>query len=130
VPASEAAVGRLHEATGRPVLTAAAAGKTAREGYKKHGIFTWAVLDALKNGDANSNGTIELSELAGHVQDLVPKLSTEMRSEVPKADKLNKTERAALTIPVPEDTNRSTAYSQSARFGSRGENFVVAKTLH
>ena len=31
-PASDAAVGRLHEATGRPVLTAAAAGQFAHEG--------------------------------------------------------------------------------------------------
>jgi hypothetical protein len=51
-PASEAAVGRLHEATGRPVLTAAAAGQFAHEGLitpsgDRHGVFTWAVLDAL-----------------------------------------------------------------------------------
>ena len=50
-PASEAAIGRLHEATGRPVLTAAASGKAAWEGYKGHGVFTWALLDALRNGD-------------------------------------------------------------------------------
>jgi hypothetical protein len=36
VPTSEAAVGRPHEATGRPVLTVAAAGKPAFEGYKGH----------------------------------------------------------------------------------------------
>jgi uncharacterized caspase-like protein len=51
VPASEAAIGRLHEATGRPVLTAAAEGKPAFEGCEGHGVFTWALLDALKNGD-------------------------------------------------------------------------------
>ena len=34
-PASEAAVGRLHEATGRPVLTAAAAGKPAFRGLQR-----------------------------------------------------------------------------------------------
>jgi Caspase domain len=71
VPASEAAIGRLHEATGRPVLTAAAEGKPAFEGYKGHGVFTWALLDALKNGDRNGNGYIELSELVAHVQDQV-----------------------------------------------------------
>jgi hypothetical protein len=79
VPASEAAIGRLHEATGRPVLTAAATGKPALEGYKGHGVFTWALLDALRNGDTNNNGTIELSELVAHVQALVPKISQEMR---------------------------------------------------
>jgi hypothetical protein len=44
-PASEAAVGRLHEATGRPVITAAATGQFAHEGEigasgEKHGLFT------------------------------------------------------------------------------------------
>ena len=69
MPASEAAIGRLHEATGRPVLTAAAEGKPAFEGYEGHGVFTWTLLDALKNGDRNGNGSIELSELVAHVQD-------------------------------------------------------------
>jgi hypothetical protein len=46
-PASEAGVGRLHEATGRPVLTAAAAGQFAHEGViagtgERRGVFTWA----------------------------------------------------------------------------------------
>jgi uncharacterized caspase-like protein len=50
-PASEATVVQLHEATGRPVLTAAAAGQKAGEGViagsrEGHGYFTWAVLDA------------------------------------------------------------------------------------
>ena len=67
MPASEAAIGRLHEATGRPVLTAAAEGKPALEGHEGNGVFTWALLDALKNGDRNGNGTIELSELVAHV---------------------------------------------------------------
>ena len=100
---SEAAIGRLHEATGRPVLTAAAAGKQALEGYvgrdgKRYGVFTAAVLDALRNGDTNRNGTIELSELVAHVQALVPKISGD------------------LIIQKP-------------RLGSRGEDFAIARRL-
>ncbi len=71
-PASEAAVGRLHEATGRPVLTAAATGKPAFEGYKGHGVFTYALLEALHMGDTNNNGKIELTELVAHVEKRVP----------------------------------------------------------
>jgi hypothetical protein len=71
VPASEAAIGRLHEATGRPVLTAAAEGKSAFEGYEGHGVFTWALLYALKHADRNGNDFIELSELVARVQDQV-----------------------------------------------------------
>jgi len=74
-PTSEAAIGRLHEATGRPVLTAAAEGKPAFEGYKGHGVFTWALRDALSNDDRNANGFIELSELVAPVRDQVPKIA-------------------------------------------------------
>jgi hypothetical protein len=71
-------VGRLHEATGRPVLTAAAAGKPAFEGYRGHGVFTSALIDALFHGDTNGDGLIELSDLAVHVKNTVPKISAEM----------------------------------------------------
>ena len=113
VPASEAAVGRLHEATGRPVLTAAAEGQPAFEGYEGHGVFTWALLDALRNGDRNGNGTIELSEIVLHVQDQVPKISA----------KLNGRGRAAIAARGSSDDR------QSARFGSRGEDFVLVRKL-
>jgi uncharacterized caspase-like protein len=112
--ASEAGVGRLHEATGRPVLTATAAGQQAGEGViagsrEGHGYFTWAVLDALSHGDANGNGLIELSELAAHAQSVVPKV--------------------AAGIVVRAATSGPAAGQQAARFGSRGEDFAVARRL-
>lgn len=113
VPASEAAIGRLHEATGRPVLTAAAEGKSAFEGYQGYGIFTWTLLDALKNGDRNGNGSIELSELVAHVRNGVPQISA----------RLNGRGHAAVAA------RGSTGYGQSARFGSRGEDFVLVPRL-
>jgi WD40 repeat protein/uncharacterized caspase-like protein len=112
-PASEAAIGRLHEATGRPVLTAAAEGKPAFEGFEGHGVFTWALLDALKNGDRNGNGSIELSELVVHVQDQVPQISA----------KLNGRGVAAVAAEKAADER------QSARFGSRGEDFTLVQRL-
>jgi hypothetical protein len=45
------------------------------------GIFTWAVLDALKHGDTCDDGIIELSELAAYIQAEVPKLAAELRGE-------------------------------------------------
>lgn len=113
VPASEAAIGRLHEATGRPVLTAAAEGKPAFEGYQGHGVFTWALLDALKNGERNANGTIELSELVAHVQDQVPKIAAKLNG------------RGSTTVAA----RGSAGERQSARFGSRGEDFAVVRRL-
>lgn len=127
-PASEAAVGRLHEATGRPVLTAAATGKAALEGYPDnngHGIFTWALLDALKNGDTNGNGVIELSELVAHVQAEVPRRAAELRGgRAP-----DQPERGARPVSDTGDVARYAAFRQSARFGSRGENFAVVRRL-
>jgi WD40 repeat protein len=115
-PASEAAVGRLHEATGRPVLTAAAAGQFAHEGLiggtgDRHGVFTWALFDALRNGDTDGNGTIELSELVRHVQNVVPKIAADLGGKG----------RAATSEPVYG--------KQAARFGSRGEDFALVERL-
>jgi hypothetical protein len=67
----------LHEAIGRPVLTAAAKGKPAFEVYEGDGVFTWGLLDALKNSDRNGNGYIEPSERGVHVQDQVNRCPAE-----------------------------------------------------
>jgi WD40 repeat protein len=116
--ASEAGVGRLHEATGRPVLTAAALGQFAYEGViarsgNRHGLFTWALLDALRNGDTNGSGSIELSELVNHVQTLVPKLAAD----------LGGTGRSAFAVLRP------LGVEQAARFGSRGEDFTLVTRI-
>lgn len=112
-PASEAAIGRLHEATGRPVLTAAASGKPAYEGYKGHGVFTFALLDALHRGDSNGNGVIELSELVAHVQNQVPKFSAELGG------------RGVSTIVIRGFKDDK----QSVHFGSTGEDFALVRRL-
>jgi WD40 repeat protein len=112
-PASETAVGRLHEATGRPVLTAAAAGKPAFEGYRGHGVFTWAVIDALYHGDSNGDGLIELSELVDYVQSAVPKISAE----------LNGKGRTAIAVRGFGDDR------QTAHFGATGGDFALVRRL-
>jgi uncharacterized caspase-like protein len=70
-PTSDASIGRLHEATGRPVLTAAAQGQSALEVQDiRHGVFTAALLDALHRAQAKEDGAIMLSSLVAYVQDL------------------------------------------------------------
>ena len=110
-PAVDAGVGRLHEATGRPVLTAAAKGQEALE-FKgiKHGIFTSALIHALHHSDTNQEGLIMLSSLVAHVQDLVPKL-------------LDPKQREAY------ESRGLAGESQSARFGSLGEDFALVRRL-
>jgi hypothetical protein len=94
-------------------LTAAASGKPAFEGHNGHGVFTFAMMDALHKGDSNGNGIIELSELVSHVQELVPKL----------AGKLNG--RSVTAVAARGFTDDE----QSARFGSTGEDFAIARRL-
>ncbi len=111
-PASEAAVGRLHEATGRPILTATAAGQEAVElTALGHGIFTSALIDALHHGDRNGDGLIEVSELAAHVQELVPKLVADGKG------------RRGVTV------RGAGGGSQSARFGTTGGDFAVVSQV-
>lgn len=117
-PASEAAVGRLHEATGRPVLTAAATGKPAFEGYKGHGVFTYALMEALHKGDTNNNGKIELTELVAHVEKRVPELSAEL-------DEKGGVVKGIAAAP----TRGASGDKQSAHFGSTGEDFAIAQRL-
>jgi WD40 repeat protein len=117
-PASEAAIGRLHEATGRPVLTAAASGKPAFEGYKGHGVFTYALIDALRNGDSSGNGEIELSEFVAHAQALVPKLSAQL-----EGGGAGVKGTALVAIRGFKDDK------QSAHFGSTGEDFTLVRRL-
>jgi Caspase domain len=113
LPDAESSIGRLHEATGRPVLTAAASGKPAFEGYKGHGVFTYALMEALHSGDSNGDGNIELSEFVIRVQDLVPQLSAELSG------------RGIATVASRGFKDDK----QSARFGSTGEDFVLARRL-
>jgi uncharacterized caspase-like protein len=124
---SEAAHGRLNEATGRPVLTAAAADQAALEGYEGHGVFTFALLDALVNGDTNNNGQIELSELAAHIQTLAPRLSREMRGG--RGPAVAQKSRAAIALGDAPITSRYADYRQKPRMGSRGEDFPLVRRL-
>ncbi len=109
--ASEAAVGRLQEATGRPVLTASnsSAKETAKLG---HGVFTYALMEALHHAGTDSNGYIQVSGLAGYVEQLVPTLAAEAGKD-----------RRAVVI------RGSGTGRQAAHFGTTGGDFALVKRL-
>jgi hypothetical protein len=69
------ALNRMTRATGRTFLTATTDDAPALEGYHGHGVFTYAILDALDHGDANKDGLIEVSELADYIDQKVPDIS-------------------------------------------------------
>jgi hypothetical protein len=65
----------MTRATGRTFLTATTDDAPALEGYHGHGVFTYALLDALEHADVNNNGLIEVSELADYIDRKVPDFS-------------------------------------------------------
>ena len=71
------ALNRMARATGRTFLTATTDDAPALEGYRGHGVFTYALLDALDHADVNKNGLIEVSELADYIDQKVPDFSFE-----------------------------------------------------
>jgi uncharacterized caspase-like protein len=71
------ALNRMARATGRTFLTATTDDAPALEGYHGHGVFTYALLDALEHADVNKNGLIEVSELADYIDQKVPDFSFE-----------------------------------------------------
>ena len=73
--AQSAAVERLTRAMGRTILSASTDDAPALEGYKGHGVMTWAMLDGMGRADTNGNATIEVTELASFLDVTVPEVS-------------------------------------------------------
>lgn len=70
----------LMKATGRAIIAASGQEQMALEGYRGHGVFTYAVLEGLRGAadlGGNRNRQIELEELALHVREVVPRLTRE-----------------------------------------------------
>jgi WD40 repeat protein len=69
------ALERLTQAMGRTVLSASTATAPALEGYRNHGVYTYALLEALEKADANHDGLITVTEIAEYLANRVPELS-------------------------------------------------------
>ncbi len=71
------ATAKLTRATGRATIVAATANQPAVEGYKGYGVFTYAILQALRRADAtvgNGDGYTGLFEIAAYVNARVPEI--------------------------------------------------------
>ncbi len=73
VALDDAALQRLKDATGRTIFMAAGEEQSAIEGYKNHGVFTYALLEGLAK--AGSSDQVQLFDLADYVMSRVPELS-------------------------------------------------------
>jgi WD40 repeat protein len=69
------ATARLTRSMGRTVLSATLDNAPALEGYKNHGVFTWAILDAMTHADSNNDQRIEVTELARYLEANVPAIT-------------------------------------------------------
>lgn len=70
-----AALDRLTRAMGRTVLSASTDDAPALEGYKGHGVFSYVALDALGQADTKGDGLIDVTELAGYIDRMVPEVN-------------------------------------------------------
>jgi uncharacterized caspase-like protein len=72
----ETAMDQLQHATGQNLIAAAGSSEAAVEGYKQHGVLTYALLEALtqKPGDANEE-KVKVGMLADYVDERVPAIT-------------------------------------------------------
>lgn len=66
---------KLRRATGLTVLAASTDTQPALEGYRGHGVLSYAVMDAIERGPANASGLVEVTGLISYVDTKVPELS-------------------------------------------------------
>ena len=71
----KAAIERLSRAVGRTTLTASTDTGPALEGFRQHGLFTYALLEAFASGDADGDNQVEIDEMIGYVDERLPELS-------------------------------------------------------
>jgi hypothetical protein len=73
-------------------------------------------------GDTNNNGKIEVSELAAHVKKRVPQLFAELKQS-------GWVVKGLAAAPVRRGDGGEEDKTQTAHFGSTGEDFAVAARL-
>jgi uncharacterized caspase-like protein len=72
---------KLMRAIGRAMITAATETQAALEGYRGHGLFTYTILEAMREADqqlGNHDGMTDILELAQYVGDHVSALTYSM----------------------------------------------------
>ena len=70
---------QMKEAVGRTLFMAASDRDVANEGYKRHGLLTYAIVEGLAKAGDGRSPMIDLLELSGYVQSKVPQYSREIK---------------------------------------------------
>jgi Caspase domain len=74
---------KLSRSMGRTVLSATTDVASALEGYEKHGIFTYVLLDAFARADRDNDGQITTEELAEYLRAMLPALTEDLAKKYP-----------------------------------------------
>lgn len=76
--AEKTAIDKLTRATGRATISASTDSQVAYEGYKGHGVFTYALLQALSQADqkfGNKDNVTTTLELVSFIDEVVPEIT-------------------------------------------------------
>ena len=68
-------IDQLQHATGRNTIAAAEPGQAAYEGYRDHGVLTYAFLEALNKDEGLPDDFVDLLTVAAHLSRRVPEIS-------------------------------------------------------
>ena len=71
----KASVARLMRLTGRAIIAASSEQGIALEGFEKHGVFSYSILEGLRGAADNNDGLITVNELAEFVLRRMPMLT-------------------------------------------------------
>lgn len=117
-----AAIERLSRAMGRTIMTASTDTEPALEGYKGHGLFTYALLEAMEMGDANDDGALGITELISYVDTRLPIISDEAfgHRQIPQF----RSQGSTYVVGVPVVTG----VAENEFFPRRSTHVVVQKT--
>ncbi len=74
---------KLSRSMGRTVLSATTDVTAALEGYEKHGVFTYVLLDAFAHADRDNDGQITTEELAEYLRAKLPALTEDLVKKYP-----------------------------------------------
>mgnify|MGYP001564759305 CR=1 FL=1 len=98
------ALAKLIRVSQRNVIVATSADRIALEGHEGHGVFSWAVLDALSHADYDDNGRVGVTDIATHVRKHVPAITEQKFKyrQVPMQD----TPGEPFAVAVPEPSKK------------------------
>lgn len=118
------AMEKMTQAMGRTTIAAATDDAPALEGYRGHGIFTYALLQGIQSADQDGNSVVDVLEMIKHLDSSVPALSDKAfgQRQIPQARFAGSNFAIAAVTAVVDDA----APTATGPIPSRPTHVVVA----